>query len=400
MLSINTLRNIHKKDFEKFFSTNKVKLRSKRIIPNAGEERYTPISRIIREELHNQTSFTDLEMDEFLFNQLFYATNNWHYVYQNQDINQIFLSEDLDEVISFIEEIEDLKYNNLLIAKLETNQYALCTTRLEIVDDKVKAIHFLFKLGNVKTDEGYHTFFSAVTVDVENNLVTFRFNQNLLDSFDEDPLTVISMLKDILNGENSNYPALENLQLNIIGFNEEVPQRIISQLFKELSADAENILNQRVPENTESDIREFLRSKGLPSQEDYIQQIKSVIYQDISQTCADTLFTKGWVFRFVFREGRITRASSRTDDKSPIYGSKVYWHLKELIFKSEEMREAGFHWYIDNPIDNEEPTFVQVRLEARNDSLIVHYYYKMQSPNRKEKEDYVLQKINGYFHNN
>ncbi|MEC0664513.1 hypothetical protein P8864_00870 [Priestia flexa] len=400
MLSINTLRNIHKKDFEKFFSTNKVKLRSKRIIPNAGEERYTPISRIIREELHNQTSFTDLEMDEFLFNQLFYATNNWHYVYQNQDINQIFLSEDLDEVISFIEEIEDLKYNNLLIAKLETNQYALCTTRLEIVDDKVKAIHFLFRLGNVKTDEGYHTFFSAVTVDVENNLVTFRFNQNLLDSFDEDPLTVISMLKDILNGENSNYPALENLQLNIIGFNEEVPQRIISQLFKELSADAENILNQRVPENTESDIREFLRSKGLPSQEDYIQQIKSVIYQDISQTCADTLFTKGWVFRFVFREGRITRASSRTDDKSPIYGSKVYWHLKELIFKSEEMREAGFHWYIDNPIDNEEPTFVQVRLEARNDSLIVHYYYKMQSPNRKEKEDYVLQKINGYFHNN
>lgn len=105
----------------------------------------------------------------------------------------------------------------------------------------------------------------------------------------------------------------------------------------------------------------------------------------------------GWVFRFVFREGQLTRASSRTDDKSPIYGSKVYWHLKELIFKSNEMREAGFHWYIDDPTLTDDPKFVIVRLEARSDTLIIHYYYRMRSSERKEIEDYVLQKVNRFI---
>ncbi|MFB5935535.1 hypothetical protein ACE8FZ_19940 [Peribacillus frigoritolerans] len=296
----------------------------------------------------------------------------------------------------FFEGHDDFKYNHLLTDKLDKDEYQLCTTRLEFSHNRLKNIHFLFKIGVSESSGEYYNFFSAVTIELETNMVIFRFDQHLLDCYPADPLDIISSLKDIINGVNKKHEIFDILEFNVIGMHVEAPKKIISSLFKELSSEAEDILNKEVPSQTDNDIREFLEGKGLPFEEDYIQQIKSVLFQDISQKCADTFFVNGWVFRFVFREGQLTRASSRTDDKSPIYGSKVYWNLKELIFKSDEMKESGFHWYLTDPFD-ESPEFVQVRLEARNDSLIVHYYYKMRSPDRKEKEDYVLRKIKEYL---
>ncbi|MFC4323666.1 hypothetical protein [Litchfieldia salsa] len=396
MLNRNTLRNIYKQDFENFFSYHKVKLRSKRIIPNPGEERYIPISRILEEELKSGASFSKEELDGFLYNELFYSVNNWHYLYQLNDSNNAFKNNP-ESITALLKSEPKFKFNNPLVNKLENENFSLCTSRLEIIDNKVKVINFLFKIGVVESNKENYTFFSGVTIDLERNFVYFRFNQNLLDNYPFDPLDVISKLKDILNGLRSEGRFFEALKFNIVGFNETIPKKIISTLFKDLSSEAEDILNQQVPANTDKDIRDFLKGKKLPSHEDYVQQIKSVIYQDISQTCADTLFKNGWVFRFVFREGQLTRAASRTDDKSPIYGSKVYWHLKELIFKNDEMQEAGFHWYLNDPTQTDEPKFLQARLEARHDSLIIHYYYNMRTGDRKEKEDYVLQKINGYF---
>jgi hypothetical protein len=397
MLSRNTLRNIHKKDFKLFFGYHKVKLRSKRIEPIGIEDRYLPISRMLHEEISTASSFREEELDSFLFNQLFYGINNWQYVYQNADKNKLLLNENPKEIIRFFENYDEFRYNSLLVDKLGNEKFELCTTRLEFSDNTLKNIHFLFKIGVVVSNGDYYNFFSAISIDIETNLVIFRFDQHLLDGYEIDPLDLISSLKDILNGVSSKHEVFDILELNVTGLHIEAPKRIISALFKELSAEAEEILDREVPPNTENDIREFLEGKGLPFEEDYIQQIKSVLFQDIAQKCADTLFVNGWVFRFVFREGQLTRASSRTDDKSPIYGSKVYWHLKELIFKSDEMKESGFHWYLTDPTETESPEFVQVRLEARNDSLIVHYYYKMRSPDRKEKEDYVLRKIKEYL---
>lgn len=399
LLTHATLRNIFKQDFEKFFRSYQVPGRSVRIIPEAGQDRYTPIQNMIKEELESGEHFSEENVDTFMYQQLFYSTNNWHYVYQN---NECVFNKDtpLEDIISLLESRPELQYNRLLISDIETEKYSLCTTRIESNNYNLKSINFIIKIGNVELNSEKYNFFSAITIDMEHNLVIIRFNQNLLDNFGSDPLDVLTHLKDLLNGfvqQGEEINPFEPLGLNIIGFNEEVPKKIISSLFKELSSEAEDILNARVPENTDNDIRGFLVEKGLPSEEDYIQQIKSVIYQDISQTCANTIFANGWVFRFVFREGQLTRASSRTDDRSPIYGSKVYWHLKELIFKSDEMYEAGFLWYLENPENTEDPKYVEVRLESRSDSLILHYYHKMRNTDRKEKEDFVLRKINSYF---
>ncbi|PAD69922.1 hypothetical protein CHH83_05815 [Bacillus sp. 7586-K] len=397
MLSLSTLRNIYKKDiYEQLLRRHNVPNRSVRIQQATEGDRYSPIQRILNEEL-NSGLLSEQIVDDFLFNQLFYAINNWHYVYVNHDINQRLISNTTEEILTFLQNINELNFNRPLTYTIGQGNYNVCTTRVEIIDESLKKINILIKVGTAEEQDQYIHFFSGITIDLESNLVIIRFNQHLLDLYEEDIMDVLNNIKDMLNGANRYGDPFEPLEFNVIGLNEEKPKQIISELFKEVSNEAELILNREVPQNTEADIREFLVGKGLPCEEDYIQQIKSVIFQDIASKCEETLFPNGWVFRFVFREGQYTRASSRTDDKSPIYSSKVYWHLKELIFNSEDMQESGFHWYLDDPTETEEPRFVQVRLESRLDTLIIHYYYKMRTHDRKEKEDYVLRKISEYL---
>ncbi|MBU9711040.1 hypothetical protein [Evansella tamaricis] len=400
MLSLSTLRNIFKKDFEAFFRQYEVKKRSVRIQRNQNQDLYIPIKRMIDQELRSGESFSINQLDTFLYDQLFYSNNNWHYIYEYDEI----CFEDrhcLTEVTEFFEKYKDeFLTDQLLTHNISNETMVLCTTRIEKENDIPKSINLLFKVGTVFIDNSHQNLFCGVTIDLEGNLIIIKFNYNLLENYEDDPMDVISSLKEILNGqEESNYDFFKQLGLNVIGFSEETPKKLISTLFKELSSEAEEILNSEVPPSTDNDIKDFLTEKDLPCNEDYIQQIKSVIFQEIAQRCANTMFRSGWVFRFIFREGQFTRASSRTENRSPIYGSKVYWHLKELIFKNNEMYEAGFFWYLSEP-DDEEPKYVDVRFEARSDALITHYYYKMRGPDRKEKEEFVLRKIRKYFQEN
>ncbi|WP_100406640.1 hypothetical protein [Bacillus solitudinis] len=396
MLSLFTLRNIFKKDFEQFFRDHNVKKRTVRIQAASGQELYVPIKAMLEEELKEETSFSPEDLDRFFYDQLFYSNNNWHCIYPFDEI-KFANHRDIKEVTNFFVEFKvEFKTNQLLTADLSAYDFTLCTTRIESKEGEAESINFLFKIGNVIVDNFNQHFFCGVTIDLVQNLVLFKFNQNLIDNFNLDQLDILKRLKGILNGENEDNSFFNELSLNVTSFSEETPKKLISYHFKELSAEAEALLSAEVPENTEKDIEDFLTEKGLPCNDDYIQQIKSVLFQDISKKCADTLFSSGWVFRFIFREGRYTRASTRTENRSPIYGSKVYWHLKELIFKNNEMSEAGFFWYLPGSTQ-EKPNYVDVRFEGRNDYLITHYYYTMRGPDRKEKEEFVLQKVRAYL---
>lgn len=393
MLNKFTVRNIFKKDFQRLFSNTKIEGRSKRIFLVPGErDLYDPVIRIISEELAKGTHLSDEILDEFLFEQLFYASNNWQYIYRNEDFASIFRGGTEQEITDFINGVEGLNLNALLVDNIGEEEFSICTTRLESEGGQVKKINFLLKIDTVENENEKLYMFSGITIDLENDLVIIRVNQTLQDLYKMDPMDMLRTIKDMLNASNRYGVSFETLNLHVVGLNEEEPKTVISQLLRELSSEAEDILNSEVPENTDNDIREFLEGKGLPREEDYIQQIKSVIFQDIAKKCAETTFSNGWIFRFVFREGATTRASSRTEDRTPIYGSRVYWHLKELIFNSDDVQEAGFHWYLTDPTQTDDPDFVQVRLESKYDALIIHYYYKMRE-GRKEKEEYVLSKI-------
>jgi hypothetical protein len=392
MLSVATLKNIYLKEIYDFFRDHNVLNRSVRLKADTTNTRYIKALAIINEELNSNQSFTVDDLDNFLFEQLFYSNNNYHFAYR---FNNLSLTSEstLTHVESFLQSNPGLCYNKL-ISDNNGLDNELFTTRIEMQNNKLRSLQLLIKYNSTSTRSfPAIDMFVGVLIDLSNNLVVLKFNQNLLDNNRRDSLDILKDIKKMLKGEGTPGRVFEPLQLNITSLNESDARDTIFKLFEELSLEAEALLDAQTQPHTENSIRLFLGQMGLSDiTQDYVNQIKAVIYQDISNTISESVFQRGWVFRFLFREGDTTRASSRTDDRGPIYGSKVYWHLKEIIFREREMIESGFHWYIDPNTDD----FVQVRLESRNDTMVIHYYYHMRY-GRKEKEEFVLRKINQYL---
>lgn len=383
-----TLRNIQKNEFRDFFQQNKVQNIDKRMHTSDRRD-YRPILNILMEELKWKTSeITPEVIDQFLFDQLYYSKMNVHYLYR---YNNFFIQDNMRviDAETYLKKFDNLLLNSSLTNKHINGTFQLCTTRIEAVNNDVKSINLLLKLGSFRSTRGEINFFAGVKIDVEHRAILFKFNLNLLEQYGLEKKKLISDLKQLLLTSSTFQP----LNLNIVSINEAAAGKAIFKLFRDLSEDAERLLNSRVIPDTDDKIRAFLQDMNVNKIEnDYVQQIKAVIYQDLSNSFTDTFFKNGWVFRFVFREGDFTRASSRTDDFNPIYSSKVYWHLKELIFKQAELQEAGFQWYLSQ----KEKDFVHVKLESRDDTMIIQYYHGMQK-NRKEKEALVLRKINRYL---
>lgn len=399
LLPISTLRNIYMKDYYELFEDYGVNNWKIRVRAENTYERYKAIQQILNKEAtESGGSFNKQILDEFVFEQLFYTNMNVQYVYRFDDL--YFTPETaMVQAESYIKQFSDLFYNRLISDITDNPDLNLCTTRIEGSEGRLVSIKMLIKCATIRTRSiSSLDMYAGILIDVPNNFVVFKFNQNQLNYLKNEPLKLIGDLKEMLNGYGSQGKIYEPLNLNIISLNETSSRKTIFSLFKELSLDAEHILNLHAPEDTRERIESFLESmdvsESTENYEDYIEQIKAVVYQDISSTINKSLFKNGWVFRFVFREGKTTRAASRTEDFSPIYGSKIYWHLKELIFRQDEMYEAGFHWYLKKTDDDLQ--YVLVRIESRNDTIILNFYHKMRHE-RKERENFVLRKIDEYL---
>jgi len=396
VVSVPLLRNIQIQYYKEFFKAHEVPNTLKKLTVGQFQSKYYRIAEIITEELSkaDSSSFTEEELDDFLFNELFFFSNNYHYALR---FNHFLFSKDssIESVVDFLQRNGSFKFNNLLSNETEAGDLKILTTRVESIDGKLTKMNFLIRIQSISTRRfpDVH-FLCGIQIDVTNNLILFKFQLNHLEKSKMEPLDVLTLMKKFVNGESREGQILQPLQINVVTFNEYITHKSIFSMFEELSLEAEKILNAQTKPNTVSEITNFLVSMGVRKvEEDYIEQIKAVIYQEISTTINDNTFEKGWVFRFKFKEGLTTSASSRTEDYGPIYGSKIYWHLKELIFKEKKMYEGGFHWYIHG-IESDQ--FVHVRLEAKNDTMVINYYRKMRQ-SRKEKEDFVQRKVNEHL---
>ncbi|GIN86959.1 hypothetical protein J6TS2_33450 [Heyndrickxia sporothermodurans] len=392
MLTETSLRNLYKLEYNSFFEKLGVLNYSQRL-KTTNRKDYSKLVTLLKEEIDSPTGqFKAKQLDKFLFERIFYLKNNLHYVYQldshfilENDIN------DLENIRAYLSSFSDLRLDNQIPCET-TDTFEICTTRLVTNQSGVvEQINLLIKCENVSTKRGVITLYSGVTIDIKNKLLLIKFNQNYLESHSSKPMLLHNIKLTLTN--NSTF---RPLKLHFSSITENHGRDLIFTLFKELSEDAEKILNKKASSDTDHKITNFLKSMGIETKKDYINQVKAVIYQDIADTFHKTLFPKGWVFRFLFREGDYTRASSRTDDFSPIYKAKVYWNLKEIVFKEKKMQEAGLVWNL--PRTNG-PIFVKI--ENKNESVQIQYYDKPANrKNRKEKEDYVLQKVNGNLRRN
>ncbi|MCY8837704.1 hypothetical protein [Bacillus atrophaeus] len=388
MFRTETLKNIHIKDFEEFFKEKDVKRRSARMKHNTTIDRYNMISKLIKEEVDNPNgAFTKSEINNFIFKKLFYDNNNYEYIlkYSNFFATK-FTKRSVAE--KYLRENPLLKFNETLENTSSDKDYELFTSKLDCQSENASAIHLLVRVGFVNNFLGKVDFFAGITVDLQNSVLIVRLNYRHIKSSNKEPLKLLKEIKDLISGTGLSGKSFVPLKLNPISLDEDTANKTIFALYKELSSEAEDLLNARMTEETEDKIKEFLKETGITEiKDEYLEQIKAVLYQDISRNINPSSFKKGWIFRFDFREGNLTRATSKHEKKGPIYSSKTYWQLKELIYGEERMHEAGFHWKIPRSSDS-----VDVRVYSRNDTIIVHYYYNMRI-DRKEKDEFVVQKI-------
>lgn len=378
------LRNITKTRIKRYLRQNEVTNLKRRLQTHFVSD-YSKILEVFKEELASGGKLNENNVDNFIFNQIFYENCNYYYVYK---LNTIDINKDLSEA-NILQDLIDkgFKVNQPLTDETEATDYDLCTTRLNFKEGKLSHINCLLKVSTVESEyRGEIDFYCGIIIDLNNDLLILKFNLNLLESHRKGKLSLLHDIKRIV----TNSAPFNQIKLSFSSYNEHTVRKIIFDIFKNLSIEAEDLLNQRIPADAEEKIQQFLTNMQVAEiGNDYINQIKAVVYQDISKTFQDSLFNNGWVFRFVFREGDSTRASSRTDDFSPIYSKQVYWHLKELVFKSGELQEAGFHWFL-NPAEKEGIIFV--KLEQKNDALVFQFYQKTDL-NRKVKEEYVINEI-------
>jgi hypothetical protein len=395
MLNEKTLKNLWKNEFHPYLKSLDFKNTSN-ITRGVNGTDYRALISFLEDQLTNPTSKISKDnLDNFLYKKFFYHMNNYHYVYH---LNSFFKSSDLTQ-LSSIEGIlkkPDLLLNKNLVDVTHTTKNELCTTRIRTFEkDKVeylKGIQLLFFIDSINTTKGFTNLYCCVDIDIVSRFVSFKFNSNVLENISNKNEIIDKIIKKI----ESSYDIFKDLHIEIFSHNETTIKRGIQTLFMELSSQAEKLLQSKVMPGIHDKINTFLKSIRINPKKENVKQIISVVYQDICKTFNKSLFNEGWVFRFVFKEGDSTRASSSTDDLEPVYGKQVYWNLKELMFQKNgtDFIEAGLLW---NTNKNLEP--VAVKLEKKNTQLIVQYYKKVDYnyKNREEKEEYVLRKIRKAF---
>ncbi|RKP54928.1 hypothetical protein D7Z26_06720 [Cohnella endophytica] len=322
MISLAALKNIQIQEFEDFFREHKVPKWTVRISAGSTIQKYDKVRQIIQEELAlEKPSFTYDEIDEFIFEKLFYANSNYQMVFRyNSFFGDVHLNS--DEVNEYLAQNTNIEYLKNLINWVDnTDLINLCTVRSEFTTRRtLKAIHILLRIDTLDQLYGKRVAFCGVTVNVRQRLVILRFSHQQFELIKTEPLKLIKQILDTLGGIGTEGKKFEPLQLNINQISEDDSTSAIYELFAELSSEAEEILHSRVTKETEKKIVSFLNDlKVKEVKKEYIEQIKNVVYQDIADSMEDTAFEKGWIFKFQFREGDHTKASSRNDKRLPVY---------------------------------------------------------------------------------
>lgn len=215
------------------------------------------------------------------------------------------------------------------------------------------------------------------------------------------------------------------LGLRFEKYGEGLVEGALYKLFIDQSKKAENLIKQSFEEEDEEQrsveefktmAKKFLEENFVLKQpEKFVEKALSMKYQDQASQMPTSSFINdgGYIFGFSFVEKQITRSDNKSEKKKPIYESKLYWNLKDLIDEYPNLSQLSIFWKFnkydfDKKIaesDEKELSFVELDYRSHNDDLILHYYVKGNhssifeeySFDRRRREDYALQQINGYL---
>ncbi|MCT2347102.1 hypothetical protein M4D71_23405 [Niallia taxi] len=380
-----------------------------------GSDTYSKISSILNEKV--KKGYDDTEIDKDLFDALVYLSPERYYFLNMQ--TELTAERAITEIRSSSKYIS---YINRKLSQITNSQEKLISIRR----DENKII-FLFKLGISELGilKENCAFYVPCVLDFENKHMEIRLNQYLLRNLN---ITTKMQLKDIITYLEDFCNKSLPLALTISRIGESKIHKGLYLLFIEESSKSLKLIKREVAKNeekgnikvTEKEIKESI-SKYLKEQlhianpEPFVEKVISVKYQDtaINMKHKDFISDGGYIFGFSFIDRKITRSRNRNEEHKPVYQSKIYWNLKDLIKDYEEISELAIFWKFNKiefgkklsgkETDTDE-TFAEIELKELHNVLEIHYYVDHAESDiqptsvndRRIRERYVIQKIRSF----
>lgn len=343
------------------------------------------IATILNENM-TESPESDAIVDSILFEKL---------VFDVQDHVHLFPIEseiDADEFISRFEGEPQL--DRFLNATVDPEEKFISIRK----EENKALILYRFETIKLGGDEQKANFYVPCVLDFENSLLQIRLRKHYVSKSSANHVAVLEQVKAFINGLDGDITVLE--------YNETTVHSLLYQIFKEESEKAETVIKEHMKENlTEESVDDkilaFLKDElEMSEPELYADRVKSAFYQDLSLHLDPTEFYNGFIFAFTFLDKNFIKSSTRNPKRDPIYNSKVYWNLKDLIHEYEEVSELSCYWKFNEEdfglAEGEDFEFVEVSLRERNSSVEIHYY-NSPSDKRRVKEDYVHSRISKYL---
>jgi len=343
------------------------------------------ISLILNENM-NENPEGDEIIDSILFEKLIFDVQDHVHLYP------IVSEINADELISRFEGQPQLnRYINATIDKDEKF--------ISIRKDENKVL-ILYRFETIKLGGGEQSanFYVPCILDFDNSLLQIRLRKHYLSKSSSNHATVLEQVKTFIKKLDGDIAVLE--------YNESAIHSLLYQIFKEESEKAETVIKEHMKDHlTEEQVNEkilmFLKDElKMSDPELYADRVKSAFYQDLSLHLDPSEFYNGFIFAFTFLDKNFIKSSTRNPKRDPIYNSKVYWNLKDLIHEHEEVSELSCYWKFNEKNfkvpQGDSFEFVEVSLRERDGSIEIHYYNNP-SEKRRLKEDYVHFRISKYL---
>ena len=347
---------------------------------------WTKIVEVLNENL-KESEESDNQIDEVLFEKIIYNLPDHIHLYHLE--SEI----DADEFISRFE--EEPQFNRKVNATVANDEKFISIRK----EGNRVLILYRFETVKLGEDEQKAIFYVPCILDFENSQLQIRLRKHYMSKSTANHITVLDTVKDFVNTLDADISIQDYTESNI--------HNLLYQIFKEESDKAETVIkenmNDRLTEETvNKKILTFLQTElKMLEPELYSDRVKSAFYQDLSLHLDPVVFYKGFIFAFTFLDKNFIKSSTRNPKRDPIYNSKVYWNLKDLIHEYKEVSELSCYWKFDEEDFEKQPEgenfhFVEVSLRERNGSLEIHYYNNP-SEKRRLKEEYVHSRISKYL---
>lgn len=346
---------------------------------------WSKIVEVLNENLSENVE-SDNKIDQELFERIIYNLQDHVHLYHlESEINA-------DEFISRFEEEPQL--NRKINTTVAADEKFISIRK----DGNKVLILYRYETITLGGDEQKAIFYVPCILDFENSLLQIRLRKHYMSRSTANHGMVLNKLKTFVNDLDADIAIRDYSEIGI--------NSLVYQIFKEESAKAETVIKEHMNDLTEeavnSKIISFLQDELKMSEPElYSDRVKSAFYQDLSLHLDPTEFYKGFIFAFTFLDKNFIKSSTRNPKKDPIYNSKVYWNLKDLIHEYEEVSELSCYWKFDEEDFEKQPEgedflFVEVSLRARNGSIEIHYYGSPKEK-RRLKEGYVHSRISKYL---